>query len=183
MRLRRQAAAREATDAQPGAALPDGSGHSWTLRNATDMASERATAWSSAGPTGARPPDRHAVHPRVRARSSPRQGGRRLQSSFEVALDLLTLCRIVLIRKSAGGLDLLTEAQVAERFFRVDRRSADSTRHTTSRNSWPRGCRTMTRTRPCSTRRSSRFGTSGNRIARPSASGRLRVDVATGTRV
>jgi DNA repair protein RecO (recombination protein O) len=44
------------------------------------------------------------------------KGGRRLKSNFEVALDLLTVCRIVFIRKSSGGLDLLTEAQVAERF-------------------------------------------------------------------
>jgi DNA repair protein RecO (recombination protein O) len=45
------------------------------------------------------------------------KGGRRLKSNFEVALDLLTVCRIVFVRKSAGGLDLLTEAQVAERFL------------------------------------------------------------------
>jgi DNA repair protein RecO (recombination protein O) len=44
------------------------------------------------------------------------KGGRRLRSNFESALDLLTLCRIVLLRKSSGGLDLLTEAQVARRF-------------------------------------------------------------------
>ena len=44
------------------------------------------------------------------------KGGRRLKSSFEVAFDLLTVCRIVVIRKHTGGLDLLTEAQVAERF-------------------------------------------------------------------
>src|SRR5436190_9205534 len=45
------------------------------------------------------------------------KGGRRLNSNFEVALDLLTVCRIVLLRKSSGSLDLLTEAQVAERFL------------------------------------------------------------------
>ncbi|HTK73696.1 MAG TPA: DNA repair protein RecO [Gemmataceae bacterium] len=44
------------------------------------------------------------------------KGGRRLKSNFEVALDLLTVCRIVLLRKSPGSLDILTEAQVAERF-------------------------------------------------------------------
>lgn len=44
------------------------------------------------------------------------KGGRRLRSNFEVALDLLTVCHIVFIRKSSGGLDLLIEAQVAERF-------------------------------------------------------------------
>ena len=47
------------------------------------------------------------------------KGGRRLKSNFESALDLLTLCRIVFLRKSSGGLDLLTEAQVAERFPRL----------------------------------------------------------------
>ena len=44
------------------------------------------------------------------------KGGRRLKSNFEVALDLLTVCNVVVLRKSSGGLDLLTEAQVAERF-------------------------------------------------------------------
>jgi DNA repair protein RecO (recombination protein O) len=47
------------------------------------------------------------------------KGGRRLKSNFESALDLLTLCSIVFLRKSSGGLDLLTEAQVAERFPRL----------------------------------------------------------------
>jgi DNA repair protein RecO (recombination protein O) len=44
------------------------------------------------------------------------KGGRRLRSSFESALDLLLVCDIVLIRKSSGSLDLLTEARVRERF-------------------------------------------------------------------
>src|SRR5205807_1425473 len=44
------------------------------------------------------------------------KGGRRLKSNFENALDLLTMCSIVLLRKSSGGLDLLTEAQVIGRF-------------------------------------------------------------------
>src|SRR3954469_19977432 len=47
------------------------------------------------------------------------KGGRRLKSNFEVALDLLTVCGIVLLRKSSGGLDLLTEAQVVRRFARL----------------------------------------------------------------
>jgi DNA repair protein RecO (recombination protein O) len=47
------------------------------------------------------------------------KGGRRLKSSFESALDLLTLCSIVLLRKSSGGLDLLTEAVVVQRFPRL----------------------------------------------------------------
>ena len=44
------------------------------------------------------------------------KGGRRLKSNFESALDLLTVCSIVLLRKSSGSLDLLTEALVLERF-------------------------------------------------------------------
>src|SRR5438034_7976447 len=44
------------------------------------------------------------------------KGGRRLKSSFESALDLLTVCDIVLLRKSSGSLDLLTEARVERRF-------------------------------------------------------------------
>jgi DNA repair protein RecO (recombination protein O) len=47
------------------------------------------------------------------------KGGRRLKSNFENALDLLTYCRIVFIRKSPGSLDLLTEAQVVRRFPRL----------------------------------------------------------------
>jgi DNA repair protein RecO (recombination protein O) len=47
------------------------------------------------------------------------KGGRRLNSNFEVALDLLSVCNVVVLRKSSGGLDLLTEAQVAERFPRL----------------------------------------------------------------
>ncbi len=44
------------------------------------------------------------------------KGGRRLKSSFDCAFDLLTVCRVVFLRKAHGGLDLLTEAQLAERF-------------------------------------------------------------------
>jgi DNA repair protein RecO (recombination protein O) len=44
------------------------------------------------------------------------KGGRRLRSNFENALDLLTVCGIVFLRKSSGSLDLLTEAQVVRRF-------------------------------------------------------------------
>jgi DNA repair protein RecO (recombination protein O) len=47
------------------------------------------------------------------------KGGRRLKSAFENALDLLTVCSIVFIRKSAGTLDLLTEALVVQRFPRL----------------------------------------------------------------
>lgn len=47
------------------------------------------------------------------------KGARRLKSNFEVALDLLTVCDIVLLRKTSGGLDLLTEARVVERYPRL----------------------------------------------------------------
>src|SRR5437588_4652182 len=47
------------------------------------------------------------------------KGGRRLKSNFESALDLLTVCSIVLLRISSRGLDLLTEAQVVRRFTRL----------------------------------------------------------------
>src|SRR5438270_2923486 len=47
------------------------------------------------------------------------KGGRRLRSNFENALDLLTHCSIVILRKSSGSLDLLTEAQVVRRFPRL----------------------------------------------------------------
>lgn len=44
------------------------------------------------------------------------KGGRRLKGSFEIAFDLLTVCRVVFLCKGSGGLDLLTEAQLAEQF-------------------------------------------------------------------
>ncbi len=44
------------------------------------------------------------------------KGGRRLKSNFESSLDLLTVCDIVLVRKTSGALDLLTEARVRQRF-------------------------------------------------------------------
>lgn len=44
------------------------------------------------------------------------KGGRRIKGPFESALDLLSACRIVFLRKSSSGLDLLTEAQLIERF-------------------------------------------------------------------
>jgi DNA repair protein RecO (recombination protein O) len=47
------------------------------------------------------------------------KGGRRLKSNFESALDLLTVCDIVFLRKSSGSLDLLTEARVVKRFSRL----------------------------------------------------------------
>jgi DNA repair protein RecO (recombination protein O) len=47
------------------------------------------------------------------------KGGRRLKSSFESALDLLSVYSIVLLRKTSGGLDLLTEARVLRGFPRL----------------------------------------------------------------
>jgi DNA repair protein RecO (recombination protein O) len=47
------------------------------------------------------------------------KGARRLKSNFDTALDLLTVSSIVLLRKSSGTLDLLTEAQVVKRFPRL----------------------------------------------------------------
>jgi len=44
------------------------------------------------------------------------KGGRRLKSNFDVGFDLLTVCRIVFLKKASGGLDLLTEAHMAETF-------------------------------------------------------------------
>ena len=41
------------------------------------------------------------------------KGGRRLKSSFDVSFDLLTVCRVVFLRKAHGGLDLLTEARLS----------------------------------------------------------------------
>ena len=44
------------------------------------------------------------------------KGAKRLRGPFEAALDLLSECRVVFIRKSSGALDLLTEAQLIRRF-------------------------------------------------------------------
>jgi len=44
------------------------------------------------------------------------KGGRRLKSNFDCAFDLLSVCRIVFLRKAHGGLDLLTEARLEEQF-------------------------------------------------------------------
>lgn len=44
------------------------------------------------------------------------KGARRLKGPFESALDLLSLSRIVFLRKSSGALDLLTEARLERRF-------------------------------------------------------------------
>jgi DNA repair protein RecO (recombination protein O) len=44
------------------------------------------------------------------------KGAQRLKGPFDSALDLLTRSRIVFLRKSSGGLDLLTEAKLQWRF-------------------------------------------------------------------
>jgi DNA repair protein RecO (recombination protein O) len=44
------------------------------------------------------------------------KGARRLRGPFEAALDLLSVCRIVFLRKSTSSLNLLTEAQLVARF-------------------------------------------------------------------
>src|SRR5580658_455875 len=53
------------------------------------------------------------------------KGARRPKGPFESALDLLSLCRIVFLRKSSDALDLLTEAKL-ERRFRPAPRSLSS---------------------------------------------------------
>ena len=44
------------------------------------------------------------------------KGAKRLKGPFDAALDLLSTCRIVFIRKSSGTLNLLTEARLISRF-------------------------------------------------------------------
>ncbi len=44
------------------------------------------------------------------------KGGRRLKGHFEGALDLLSLCRIVFVRKTSEALDLFTETKLLRRF-------------------------------------------------------------------
>lgn len=44
------------------------------------------------------------------------KGAKRLKGPFDAAIDLLSKCRVVFIRKSSGSLDLLTEARLVTRF-------------------------------------------------------------------
>ncbi len=44
------------------------------------------------------------------------KGARRPKSSFEAALDVLAICRIVFLHKSSGAMSLLTEAKLERRF-------------------------------------------------------------------
>ena len=49
------------------------------------------------------------------------KGGRRIKSSFDLSLDVLSVCRICVIRKPTAELDLLTEARLEERFVGLQR--------------------------------------------------------------
>ena len=49
------------------------------------------------------------------------KGARRPKSAFEGSLDLLAVCRVVLIRKTTDALDLVTEAKLIRRFRGADR--------------------------------------------------------------
>lgn len=44
------------------------------------------------------------------------KGAKRLKGPFDAAIDLLSRCGVVFIRKSSGSLDLLTEARLVSRF-------------------------------------------------------------------
>ena len=44
------------------------------------------------------------------------KGARRPKGPFEGSLDLLAVCRVVVIRKASDALDLLTEAKLERRF-------------------------------------------------------------------
>lgn len=49
------------------------------------------------------------------------KGARRPKGPFEGSLDLLAVCRVVVLRKSSDALDLLTEAKLHRRFRGADR--------------------------------------------------------------
>ena len=49
------------------------------------------------------------------------KGAKRLRSPFEAALDLLGVCEVVILRKSSGGLDIVTEAKLRQRFTPIRR--------------------------------------------------------------
>lgn len=49
------------------------------------------------------------------------KGARRPRSAFEGALDLLSLCRVVVISKASDALDILTEAKLQRRFRAAER--------------------------------------------------------------
>lgn len=47
------------------------------------------------------------------------KGAKRLKGPFDAALDLLSTCRIVFLRKSSGALGILTQAQLSQRFVPI----------------------------------------------------------------
>ena len=49
------------------------------------------------------------------------KGARRPKGPFEGSLDLLSVCRVVVIRKNSESLDLLTEAKLLRRFRGAER--------------------------------------------------------------
>ncbi|MEX0824754.1 MAG: DNA repair protein RecO [Pirellulaceae bacterium] len=49
------------------------------------------------------------------------KGARRPKSAFEGSLDLLAVCRVVLLRKSSDALDLITESKLQRRFRVAER--------------------------------------------------------------
>ena len=49
------------------------------------------------------------------------KGARRLKGPFDSSLDLLAVCRVVVIRKNSEALDLLTEAKLLRRFRGAER--------------------------------------------------------------
>ncbi|MCG8650182.1 MAG: DNA repair protein RecO, partial [Pirellulales bacterium] len=49
------------------------------------------------------------------------KGARRPKGPFEGSLDLLAVCRVVVLRKSSDALDLLTEAKLVRRFRGAER--------------------------------------------------------------
>ncbi len=49
------------------------------------------------------------------------KGARRVKGPFEGSLDLLSVCRVVVIRKNSESLDLLTEAKLLRRFRGAER--------------------------------------------------------------
>jgi len=54
--------------------------------------------------------------PRLGKLATVAKGAKRLKGPFESALDLLAICEVVILRKSTGGLDILTEAKLRQRF-------------------------------------------------------------------
>ena len=62
-----------------------------------------------------------ALHPRAGKGLGTGEGSRRLKSPFQSALDLLSVCDMVLLHKASDALDLVTEAALAESFDSLHR--------------------------------------------------------------